>query len=46
MTSCDCGNAGLELVIPGASEPRLGPAAVNPSPGGVRLPFASLGRAR
>ena len=41
----DCGNAGLELVIPGASEPDWGPAAVNPSPGGVRLPFASLGRA-
>lgn len=41
----DCDDAGLKLVIPDASEPDWGPATVNPSPGGIRLPFASLGRA-
>jgi hypothetical protein len=41
----DCENAGLKLVIPNGTEPDWGPAAVNPSPGGVGLPFASLGRA-
>lgn len=41
----NCGNAGQKLVIPGGTEPDWGPARVDPSPGGVKLPYPSLKRA-
>ncbi|MCB0829579.1 MAG: hypothetical protein KDB64_01545 [Solirubrobacterales bacterium] len=41
----DCENAGLKLVVPGGTEPDWGPARIDPSPGGIRLPFNSLRRA-